>query len=97
MHRWIELTQNYSEIVHQTGRSIFRVFILTNLLATHHYLALRALRIAVYAGGHVNVGMSSPTDHPFVKLAFEGAKRSIGKQTKNRKEPMSLGINKAII
>ena len=46
-------------------------------------------------------GTHSPTDHPFVKLAYEGAKRIIvasenGKRAK-RKEPISIEMMKIIV
>ena len=37
--------------------------------------------------GHINTGYLSPTDHPFVKLAFEGAKR-VTEVKSNQKEPL---------
>ena len=41
--------------------------------------------------GHINSGLLPPTDHPFVKLALEGAKRVSSEfTTKNQKEPISL-------
>ena len=43
--------------------------------------------------GHIIVGMKSPTEHPFVKTAFEGAKRIASRNTsKNRKEPMDTEL-----
>ena len=43
--------------------------------------------------GHIIVGMRSPTEHPFVKTAFEGTKRIASKSTKkNRKEPVDTEI-----
>ena len=43
--------------------------------------------------GHIVMGLDSPTVHPFVKLAFEGAKRiSSRNTTKTRKEPMDLTV-----
>ena len=38
--------------------------------------------------GHLIAGLTAPTDHPFVKLAFEGAKRLASRRTaKIQKEP----------
>ena len=47
--------------------------------------------------GHINTGHFSPTDHPFVKLAFEGAKRSIESNNKNQKEPLDAEAIKMLI
>ena len=44
---------------------------------------------------HIRGGLYSPTDHPFVKLAFEGAKRSIAKlgtTCSRKKEPISTEV-----
>ena len=43
--------------------------------------------------GHRNAGLQSPTEHPFVKTAYEGAKRILARTSaKNRKEPIDSGI-----
>ena len=46
--------------------------------------------------GHHVVGLKSPTDHPFVKLAFEGCQR-LSVREKNRKVPMSPETIKQIV
>ena len=47
--------------------------------------------------GHRTAGFESPTDHPFVKTALEGAKRiTARKTTKNRKEPLDTDILKQL-
>ena len=39
--------------------------------------------------GHITCGFATPTDHPFAKTAFEGAKRLAARNgSKNRKEPL---------
>ena len=54
----------------------------------------------VYLGirwGHRTAGLESPTDHPFVKTALEGAKRITARNTtKNRKEPLNTDILKKL-
>jgi len=45
-----------------------------------------------FDGGHINAGFTSPTNHPLVKLAFEGAKRLAIKGRKNQKEPFTAEI-----
>ena len=43
--------------------------------------------------GHRSTGLDSPTDHPFVRTAFEGAKRITARGTvKNRQEPMDTDL-----
>ena len=39
--------------------------------------------------GHHSAGFHSPTDHPFVQLAYEGAKRLAKKAPGNKKDPMT--------
>ena len=39
--------------------------------------------------GHHSSGFHSPTDHPFVKLAFEGSKRLARFKGSNKKDPMT--------
>ena len=48
--------------------------------------------------GHIQAGLISPTDHPFVKLAFEGAKRLVTHRESNQKEPItSEMINQLVL
>ena len=47
--------------------------------------------------GHINAGFVSPTDNPIVKLAFEGAKKLIGKNGSNQKEPFTVEIIKKLV
>ena len=47
--------------------------------------------------GHINAGFVSPTDNPIVKLAFEGAKKLIGKKGSNKKEPFTVEIIKKLV
>ena len=46
---------------------------------------------------HIMAGIHSPTEHPFLKAAFEGAKRLTAKNTsRNKKEPMTTDTLKLI-
>ena len=47
--------------------------------------------------GHINAGFLSPTDAPIVKLAFEGAKRIVGKSKSNQKEPFTAELIKTLV
>ena len=42
--------------------------------------------------GHHSSGFHSPTDHPFVKLAFEGSKRLASFKGTNMKDPMTASM-----
>ena len=47
---------------------------------------------------HIIAGLAPPTNHPFLKAAYEGAKRLSAPNTnRNKKEPMTAGIIKQIV
>ena len=47
---------------------------------------------------HIMAGLTPPTDHPFLKAAYEGAKRRTAPNTtKNKKEPMTSDIIRQIV
>ena len=47
--------------------------------------------------GHNSAGFYSPTDHPFVKLAHEGAKRLSNYTGAKKKEPITASMLQALI
>jgi len=49
--------------------------------------------------GHISSGFDSPTNHPFTKLAFEGAKRIISQSSPpiTKKEPFTPELLKQIV
>jgi len=47
--------------------------------------------------GHISNGYSSPTDHPFTKLAFEGAKRMALFEGSKKKDPFTPEMIKSIV
>ena len=57
--------------------------------------------VSAYFGirwGHIQAGLISHTDHPFVKLGFEGAKSLVTHLESNQKEPISSGmINQLVL
>ena len=46
--------------------------------------------------GHHSAGFHSPTDHPFVQLAFEGSKRLASFKGHNKKDPMTACMIKKL-
>ena len=49
--------------------------------------------------GHIHSSFTPPTNHPFLKMAFEGAKRIVSRLSppKNKKEPLTPEIIKRIV
>ena len=47
--------------------------------------------------GHHAAGFYSPTDHPFVQLAFEGAKRLSNYSGSRKKDPMTSDMIKILV
>ena len=89
---WLDWARNYEEVNEIPADPFFIAPYFNELVnekKTRSFLdrALCGIRWA-----HIRGGLYSPTDHPFVKLAIEGAKRSIAKlglTSSRKKEPIS--------
>ena len=77
--KWLDWAKEYEE-VNPCPADPFSVALYFNELVMLE--VPRSAIISAYSGirwGHINSGYDPPTDHPFVKLAFECAKRLTGK------------------
>ena len=95
-NRWLNWSGRNSE-VNKLPANPFFVALFLNYILTE-FKTKGALVSAFYGirWGHTISGFSSPTDHPFVQLAFEGCQRMITSQGKHPKEPISPQILKML-
>ena len=96
---WLKFVEwsNQFEEIQTCPADPFHVALYFNDLTMNH-ASFTAINNA-YMGirwGHINVGFYSPTDHPFVKVAFEGAKR-LSDKASNQKEPVTPECLKELV
>lgn len=94
--KWLSWAESYPEVNACPADPFFVALYLNDLVIEK--VSLSAITAAFHGirWGHINCGYESPTNNPFVKLAFEGAKRSV-EGTKNQKEPLDAEAIKVII
>ena len=94
---WVEWCNRYPEAAIRPASPFYVALFLNDLVLDE---AKKGHIETVFLGirwGHRTAGFESPTDHPFVKTALEGAKRiTARKTTKNRKEPLDSDILKQL-
>ena len=94
---WLQWSSDKPEILRIPANPFYVAIYLNYVLKTSNNNG--ALTTAFYGirwGHHVN-GYNSPTDHPFVQMAFEGAVRLCNKKPKAPKEPMTPDLLKHLI
>ena len=87
--KWLTWCESKPEVKHCPADTFFVAVYFNELLVDN--CKLGAL-VSAYCGirwGHIQAGLIPPTDHPFVKLAFEGAKRLVTHRESNQKESIS--------
>lgn len=96
-HKWVEWSANYAEVNHCPADPFFICLYFNDLVMTNSPISTVITAIYGIRWGHINSGFKSPTDNPIVKLAFEGAKKIIGKARVNKKEPFTAEIIKKLV
>lgn len=96
-HRWVKWTSNYLEVLHCPADPFFVCFFLNDLVVEKSSVSTVISAFCGIRWGHLNTGFESPTDSPIVKLAFEGAKRLLSKNSTNRKEPFTAEMIKTLV
>ena len=95
--QWEQFCKDKPEVVHRPADP-FYIAVYFN-----HLLNVRGTRGSVTDAmygirwGHTSAGFFSPTDHPFVKLAYEGARRLSNYNGTNKKEPVTSSMLHRII
>jgi len=92
--KWLNWCKVNTEVVSLPANPFFVALYLSHILKT--YSTKGALVSAFYGirWGHCIAGFNSPTEHPFVKLAFEGCQRLLLSGRKQPKEPISPDLLK---
>ena len=88
-NKWINWVRTYPEVNSCPADAFFVAVYINELVLQTSSLSSISQAFFGIRWGHIRCGLFSPTDHPFVKLAFEGAKRIV-KSVKNQKEPLPL-------
>ena len=87
--RWLDWCTSNPEVEKLPGKPFFVALYLNHVLSTFN---TKGAIISAFYGirwGHSIAGLTSPTDHPFVKLAFEGCQRLVASNRKQPKDPIS--------
>ena len=92
--RWLDWCKENPEVNNLPGNPFFVALFFNHILLK--YKTKGAIVSAFYGirWGHSIAGFVSPTDHPFVKLAFEGCQRLADTSRKQPKEPISPEVLK---
>ena len=94
--KWTEWCQNKHEVVACPAEPFFVALYLNFIYReTGKVGPITAAYYGIRWGHHVN-GLESPTENPFVNLAFEGTKRLCNHQSQ-KKEPLENSHIKAIV
>ena len=93
-HNWVTWASQFSEVDHCPADPFFICIYLNDLVLEKRPISTVIASLCGIRWGHVNAGFVSPTDNPIVKLAFEGAKKLIGKNGSNKKEPFTVEMIK---
>ena len=95
--KWLSWADQYPEVTSLPADPFFIACYFNDLVASGCKEGTITSAFNGIRWGHLVSGQSaSPTDHPFVKLSFEGAKRLTTKD-KNQKEPFTVEIIKSLI
>ena len=96
-NKWVEWTKSFDEVNHCPADPFFVCIYFNDLVLNKTPVSGIISALCGIRWGHINAGFESPTDHPIVKLAFEGAKRLIGKTTQNVKEPFTAELIRELV
>ena len=88
-NKWRSWTNQYPEVLHCPADPFFVACYFNDLILHKEKLTIVLSAFNAIKWGHTKSGEISPTDHPFVKTAFEGAKRLAVPSIKNKKEPVT--------
>lgn len=95
--KWLQWCKDKDEVISMPADPFIVAIYLNHLLhSSNNKGALTSAFYGLRWGHHIN-GYHSPTDHPFVQLAYEGAVRLCEKKPKNPKDPITSEIIKAIV
>ena len=78
---WLDWCKKYPESIARPALPFYVALFLNELVLDE---AKKGRIESAFFGirwGHLIAGLEAPTDHPFVKLAFEGAKRLVSRRT----------------
>ena len=97
-HQWISWSEKFPEVLYCPADPFFVALYFNDLLLTKGTLGAISDANSGIRWGHINAGVYSPTNHPFVKLVFEGAKRLASKSSVSRqKEPITTEMIKQCV
>ena len=85
--KWVDFTKNFVEINACPADPFHVALYFNDLTQRKQKVGTVTAAFMAIRWGHIRSGLLPPTDHPFVQLAFEGAKRTLAPFTvKNRKD-----------
>lgn len=86
-NKWINFTNSFQEINACPADPLHVALYLNHLTIRREKVGAVTSAFLAIRWGHIKSGLIPPTDHPFVQLALEGAKRTLAPFTvKNRKD-----------
>lgn len=92
--KWLDWCKNKDEVMTVPANPFFVAIYINYVLKTsNNNGALVAAFYGIRWGHHIN-GAISPTEHPFVRMAYDGAVRLCEKKPKTPKDPISPEIIK---
>ena len=95
--KWEQFCVDKSEVVSRPADPFFIAVYFNHLLMTTGTRG--SIQDAMYGirWGHISAGFYSPTDHPFVKLTYEGAIRLSNYSGTNKKDPVTASMLRHLI
>ena len=95
--KWLNWTSNYPEVMHCPADPFFVAIYFNELLLTNSTISCLTSAYCGIRWAHLTAGVESPTEHPFVKMAFEGAKRLTPGSKSNQKEPLTPNMIRELV
>ena len=94
--KWVEWCEGKQEISFRPAEPFFVALYLNYVFRQKRKVGSITAAFYGIRWGHHIVGLESPTENPFVKLAFEGTKRLCNHKSK-KKEPLEISHLKEIL